>query len=87
MQALIFDSVYNPFRGIETYFRVINGSIKKNQKIKFLATNKSYGADEVGRLNLKKKPSDINLVIEIADKHFAMQNYDDCMNLLCDMIA
>ena len=45
LQALIFDSVYNPFRGIETYFRVINGSIKKNKKIKFLATNKSYGAD------------------------------------------
>ena len=56
LQALIFDSVYNPFRGIETYFRVINGSIKKNQKIKFLATNKSYGADEVGTLNLKQKP-------------------------------
>ena len=56
LQALIFDSVYNPFRGIETYFRVINGSIRKNQKIKFLATNKSYGADEVGTLNLKQKP-------------------------------
>ncbi len=56
LQALIFDSVYNPFRGIETYFRVINGSIKKNQKIKFLATDKSYGADEVGTLNLKQKP-------------------------------
>ncbi len=56
LQALIFDSVYNPFRGIETYFRVINGSIKKNQKIKFLSTNKSYGADEVGTLNLKQKP-------------------------------
>ena len=56
LQALIFDSVYNPFRGIETYFRVINGSIKKNQKIKFVATNKSYGADEVGTLNLKQKP-------------------------------
>ena len=56
LQALIFDSVYNPFRGIETYFRVVNGSIKKNQKIKFLATDKSYGADEVGTLNLKQKP-------------------------------
>ena len=56
LQALIFDSVYNQFRGIETYFLVINGSIKKNQKIKFLATNKSYGADEVGTLNLKQKP-------------------------------
>ena len=56
LQALIFDSVYNPFRGIETYFRVIDGSIKKNQKIKFLATNKAYGADEVGTLNLKQSP-------------------------------
>ena len=56
LQALIFDSVYNPFRGIETYFRVVDGSIKKNQKIKFLATNKAYGADEVGTLNLKQSP-------------------------------
>ena len=40
LQALIFDSVYNPFRGVETYFRVINGSIKKNQQIKFIATEK-----------------------------------------------
>ena len=56
LQALIFDSVYNPFRGIETYFRVIDGSIKKNQKLKFLATNKAYGADEVGTLNLKQSP-------------------------------
>jgi GTP-binding protein LepA len=58
LQALIFDSVYNPFRGIETYFRIVNGSIKKHQKIKFVATNKTYLADEVGTLNLKqtKKP-------------------------------
>jgi GTP-binding protein LepA len=56
LRALIFDSVYNPFRGIETYFRVIDGSIKKSQKIKFLATNKAYNADEVGTLNLKQSP-------------------------------
>ena len=56
LQALIFDSVYNPFRGVETYFRVINGSIKKNQQIKFIATGKTYGADEVGTLNLKQSP-------------------------------
>ena len=56
LQALIFDSVYNPFRGIETYFRVLSGSIKKGQKIKFLATGKSYFADEVGTLNLKQNP-------------------------------
>ena len=54
LQALVFDSVYNPFRGIETYFRIVNGSIKKHQKIKFVATNKTYAADEVGTLNLKQ---------------------------------
>ena len=56
LQALVFDSVYNSFRGIETYFRIINGSIKKHQKIKFVATNKTYIADEVGTLNLKQTP-------------------------------
>jgi GTP-binding protein LepA len=56
LQALIFDSVYNPFRGVETYFRVINGSIKKGQNIKFIATNKSYHADEIGTLKLKQYP-------------------------------
>jgi GTP-binding protein LepA len=56
LQALIFDSVFNPFRGIETYFRIINGSIRKGQKVKFLATGKSYFADEVGTLNLKQSP-------------------------------
>ena len=54
LQALIFDSVYNPFRGIETYFRVINGSIRKNQQIKFIATGKTYSADEVGTLKLNQ---------------------------------
>jgi GTP-binding protein LepA len=54
LRALVFDSVYNSFRGIETYFRIINGSIKKHQKIKFVATNKTYIADEVGTLNLKQ---------------------------------
>jgi GTP-binding protein LepA len=56
LQALIFDSVYNPFRGVETYFRVINGSIKKNQQIMFIATGKTYGADEVGTLKLTQFP-------------------------------
>lgn len=56
LRALIFDSVYNPFRGVETYFRVINGSIKKGQNIKFVATNKNYFADEVGTLRLKQQP-------------------------------
>ncbi len=52
LQALIFDSVYNTFRGIETYFRVFDGEIKKGQKIKFVATDKEYFADEVGTLKL-----------------------------------
>ncbi len=52
LQALVFDSVYNPFRGVETYFRVINGEIKKGQKIKFVTTDKDYFADEVGTLKL-----------------------------------
>jgi GTP-binding protein LepA len=56
LQALIFDSVYNPFRGVETYFRVINGSIKKGQQIKFIATGKTYYADEVGTLKLNQVP-------------------------------
>jgi len=56
LRALIFDSVYNPFRGVETYFRVINGSIKKGQHIKFVATGKDYYADEVGTLRLKQFP-------------------------------
>ncbi|TGV00541.1 translation elongation factor 4 [Flavivirga rizhaonensis] len=54
LQALIFDSVYNTFRGIETYFRVFNGEIKKGQKIKFVATDKEYFADEVGTLKLNQ---------------------------------
>ena len=56
LQALIFDSVYNTFRGIETYFRVFNGEIKKGQKIKFVATDKEYNADEVGTLKLNQVP-------------------------------
>ncbi|MCG2461962.1 translation elongation factor 4 [Flavobacteriaceae bacterium F89] len=56
LQALVFDSVYNPFRGVETIFRVINGEISKGQKIKFVATGKTYFADEVGTLKLAQHP-------------------------------
>ena len=56
LKALIFDSVYNPYRGIEIYFRVFSGKITKGQEIKFFATNKSYYADEVGALGLSQKP-------------------------------
>jgi len=54
LQALIFDSVYNSYRGIETYFRVMNGEIKKGQRIKFMATDNEYFADEVGTLKLEQ---------------------------------
>ena len=56
LQALIFDSIYNPFRGVETYFRVMNGQITKGDRIKFIATGKEYNADEVGALKLKQEP-------------------------------
>ena len=59
LQALIFDSVYNPFRGVETYFRVISGEIKKGQKIQFIATGKTYFADEIGTLKLKQQPKKV----------------------------
>ena len=56
LQALIFDSVFNSFRGIIVYYRIINGSIKKGDKIKFVSTNQEYEADEVGILKLKPEP-------------------------------
>jgi len=59
LQALVFDSVYNPFRGVETYFRVMDGEIRKGQRIKFLATGKTYEADEVGTLKLKQTPKKV----------------------------
>ncbi|MCK5782232.1 MAG: translation elongation factor 4 [Flavobacteriales bacterium] len=55
-QALIFDSVYNQFRGIEAYFRVMNGSVRKGEKVKFMATGKEYFADEIGTLKLNQVP-------------------------------
>ncbi|MDP1745225.1 MAG: translation elongation factor 4 [Bacteroidota bacterium] len=56
LQALIFDSVYNSFRGIIAYFKIQNGSIKKGEKVKFVATGKEYNADEIGVLRLKQEP-------------------------------
>ncbi len=54
LRALIFDSVYNPFRGVETYFRVMDGVIKKGQHIKFVATEGLHHADEIGTLKLQQ---------------------------------
>ena len=59
LQALIFDSVYNSFRGIVAYFKVVNGEIRKGDKVKFFATEKNYIAEEVGTLKLKQLPKDV----------------------------
>ena len=58
LKALIFDSVYNPFRGVEVYFRIIDGNISKGDHVKFMATNKEYFADEIGNLKLDKDPKE-----------------------------
>lgn len=69
LQALIFDSVFNPFRGIEAFFKVVNGEIKKGQEVMFMATGKKYHADEVGTLKLKQvekptiKTGDVGYII------------------------
>ncbi|WP_295769091.1 translation elongation factor 4 [uncultured Mucilaginibacter sp.] len=59
LQALIFDSVFNSFRGIIAYFKVVNGEIRKNTKVKFMATGREYFADEVGTLKLTQLPKDV----------------------------
>ena len=56
LQALIFDSVFNSFRGIIAYFKVVNGSIKPGDKVKFVSTGKEYTADEIGVLKMKMHP-------------------------------
>ena len=59
LQALIFDSVFNPFRGIIAYFKVFNGSVRKGDKVKFFNTGKDYEADEIGVLKMQLKPTDV----------------------------
>lgn len=56
LQALIFDSLFNPFRGVIAYFRIFNGKIKKGDHVKFVATGKDYHADEIGILKLVQEP-------------------------------
>ena len=56
LQAMIFDSVYNPFRGIEVYFKILNGTICKSDRVKFLSTGKTYSVDEMGILKLRQAP-------------------------------
>jgi GTP-binding protein LepA len=59
LQALIFDSLYNPFRGVVAYFRIFNGSIRKGDHVKFVATGMDYDADEVGILRLKPEAREV----------------------------
>lgn len=59
LQALIFDSVFNSFRGIFSYFKIFNGEIRKGDHVKFVATGKEYYADEIGILKLKFEPQDV----------------------------
>lgn len=56
LQAMIFDSVYNPFKGVEVYFRIFNGAIQQGDQVKFVNTGKSYEADEIGVLRLEQVP-------------------------------
>ena len=59
LQALIFDSVFNSFRGIIAYFKVVNGELRKGDKVKFVATGREYQADEIGVLKLKQEARDV----------------------------
>lgn len=59
LQALIFDSVFNPFRGIIAYYKVLNGSIHTGDKVKFVATGMEYDAEEVGVLKMKLQPTGV----------------------------
>ncbi|MEM7055402.1 MAG: translation elongation factor 4 [Bacteroidota bacterium] len=56
LQAMIFDSVYNAFRGVEVYFRIFNGTIRQGDQVSFVSTGKTYEADEVGVLKLRQAP-------------------------------
>ena len=58
LQALIFDSVFNPFRGIIAYFKVVNGVLRKGDKVKFFNTGREYEAEEIGVLKLRLQPSE-----------------------------
>lgn len=59
LQAMIFDSVYNPFRGVEIYYRIFNGTIQQGDQVKFVSTGKTYNADEIGILGLQQIPQPV----------------------------
>ena len=82
LQCLIFDSVFNPFRGIIAYFKVVNGVIRKGDHVKFIATGKEYDADEVGILKLDMCPreeirtGDVGYIISGIKKMCIRDRYD-----------
>ena len=59
LQAMIFDSVYNPFRGVEIYYRIFNGTIQQGDQVKFVSNGKTYNADEIGILGLQQIPQPV----------------------------
>src|SRR5690606_32825701 len=59
LQAMIFDSVFNSFRGIIAYFRIRNGQLREGDKVKFVHTGRQYFADEIGTLKLKPQPKKV----------------------------
>ena len=78
LQALIFDSVFNPYRGIETYFKVVNGKLAKGDRVKFLSTGKDYGAEEVGTLKLSRVP---RKVIKTGDVGYLITGIKDAKDV------
>ena len=78
LQALIFDSVFNPYRGIETYFKVVNGRLAKGDRVKFLSTGKDYGAEEVGTLKLSQVP---RKVIKAGDVGYLITGIKDAKDV------
>jgi len=59
LQALIFDSIFNSFRGIIVYFKIVNGTLRKGDRVKFLSTDHEYNADEIGVLKFRQDPRDV----------------------------
>ena len=78
LQALIFDSVFNPYRGIETYFKVVNGKLAKGDRVRFLSTGKDYGAEEVGTLKLSQVP---RKVIKAGDVGYLITGIKDAKDV------
>ena len=78
LQALIFDSVFNPYRGIETYFKVVNGKLAKGDRVRFLSTGKDYGAEEVGTLKLSQVP---RKVIKTGDVGYLITGIKDAKDV------